>query len=762
MGDDRRAFATIFLLSATVVMLQVVLARLMIGLVYNAFYYFPIAVALLGLSGGGVYLYANRDRMESDPATLYTRYIRWALWASVALVVAVLVISEVGDLVMGSVLDARSHQQGFDGVGFFFESRIPLLVCYGAASVLPFYFLGVAIAAIFRAQSPRINTVYFIDLTGATVGALLGIVVLDHVESFNYLIVATALVALSLAIWDRMGRVYLGILLAVFAAVQTLGAPAFDAVTLRAVRYWTKSTVVHTRWVASAYMQLAQKKNKAGFRVLQDHDSNANGIEFTPGRRPESGELPTWIAGVRALNGDAGSICVIAAGLGRQMLQAYDAGFDEIYGVEMNHSLAPFAEAYKPRSHLSRFFREPGVHYIREEARHFLRTTDRKFDVIMIPPAGAAQIAATLSPSHMFTEEAIVDYLGHLSERGVFVTTVRSPWSEEGHRRRAAFLSLIRGGLQRAGIRDLDAHVFMIGRITFISKPIVPASRLDEIGATPFSEIAETVPPFDGRVTDDRPFLDAATTYHAQWRLFVDLLRGRGSISPGGVALAATVIAIVLAGAVVGWPLLRRRPRRGSIEREDVLAVAYFGLLGGAFMFIEIPLIEKLVFALGNPVYSISFCLAVLLASTGLGSIVSARLLRPMGEVRRARLNAAFLALIAVVLCMPVGLRAILSVSLGSSGLIPFLVIGLAIFPLGLLLGVPFPHGLWILGRQDRSALVPWAWAANGAVSVVAANVSAILARIEGISAMFLVAAILYLLAFAVLNVAILPAARNS
>ena len=77
-----------------------------------------------------------------------------------------------------------------------------------------------------------------------------------------------------------------------------------------------------------------------------------------------------------------------------------------------------------------------------------------------------------------------------------------------------------------------------------------------------------------------------------------------------------------------------------------IIGLLIGGLVAG-FMLIEIPLMEKLVFALGNPVYSISFCLAVLLASTGVGSQLSGRLLWNGAALHRRRLRFGFLVLLA-------------------------------------------------------------------------------------------------------------------
>jgi hypothetical protein len=66
--------------------------------------------------------------------------------------------------------------------------------------------------------------------------------------------------------------------------------------------------------------------------------------------------------------------------------------------------------------------------------------------------------------------------------------------------------------------------------------------------------------------------------------------------------------------------------------------------------------------------------------------------------------------------------------------------------PVSLALGLPFPLGLRQVG--DGAAL-PWAWALNGAFSVVATPTAALLAREAGYGAVLLCGAMMYAIAFA-------------
>jgi hypothetical protein len=79
------------------------------------------------------------------------------------------------------------------------------------------------------------------------------------------------------------------------------------------------------------------------------------------------------------------------------------------------------------------------------------------------------------------------------------------------------------------------------------------------------------------------------------------------------------------------------------------------------------------------------------------------------------------------------------------------LVTGFSLAPLGFLMGIPFPSGLaWL--RERAPGLIPWAWAINGCMSVLAAVLATIIALSVGFSWVLVVAALAYAGAWLVLR----------
>jgi hypothetical protein len=69
------------------------------------------------------------------------------------------------------------------------------------------------------------------------------------------------------------------------------------------------------------------------------------------------------------------------------------------------------------------------------------------------------------------------------------------------------------------------------------------------------------------------------------------------------------------------------------------------------------------------------------------------------------------------------------------------------LMPVGILMGIPFPTGLKILGEKNES-LIPWAWAINGCLSVLTPILTVMLAMTMGFKAVLWLGAFAYLMAF--------------
>jgi hypothetical protein len=174
------------------------------------------------------------------------------------------------------------------------------------------------------------------------------------------------------------------------------------------------------------------------------------------------------------------------------------------------------------------------------------------------------------------------------------------------------------------------------------------------------------------------------------------------------------------------------------------MVLAYFLALGIGFMFVEMALIQRLVFFLANPVYAVAVVLAGLLLVVGVGSGWAARLVAQGHSVKRLAFVAALgVAVISAIYAFGLypALRTLLGLPLAARVAVAFAVM----LPLATM-GMLFPLGLRQIGRNDAE-LLPWTWAINGCASVVATSLATLLALGAGLAVVLLAASACYVVA---------------
>jgi hypothetical protein len=164
-----------------------------------------------------------------------------------------------------------------------------------------------------------------------------------------------------------------------------------------------------------------------------------------------------------------------------------------------------------------------------------------------------------------------------------------------------------------------------------------------------------------------------------------------------------------------------------------VRVAAYFGLLGLGFLLVEMPLVQRFILFLGHPAYALTAVLFAILLFSGVGSVLSARV----------PLRWALAALVGLALLYPPALDGLFSLALRLPLWGRLMVAVAALAPLGVVMGMPFPLGLARL-RDLAPVTVPWAWGVNGAASVIASVLAALLALSFGFRVVLLIGAACY------------------
>jgi hypothetical protein len=424
-------------------------------------------------------------------------------------------------------------------------------------------------------------------------------------------------------------------------------------------------------------------------------------------------------------------------------------------------------------------YRHPGVTVVTEDARSYSRSSDEAFDIVHLALSDGYRPvtsgAYSLGERYDLTVEAFEDYWARLRPGGLLVVErwLQLPPSETLRAGAIAVESLRRTGAedpaaQLVVIRDWQVGLILVkkGLLTadelstirefsrVRSLDLVAMPGLTEAEANRYNVLEEPVyfrafgelladpeavyaaQTYDVRPpSDDRPFF----FHFFRWGQTRAVLQQLGKTwQPWGgsgyfVLIALLAVAVLTSGVLILVPLafVERTGRGGKGLR--VRTLAYFGLLGFGFLFVEIPLMQRFILFLGQPIYAFTAVVSALLLSSGLGSLAAPRL--------TARWTLPLL--VVAILFYPLGLPPLFRVLLGAPLAVRLAATGLCLAPLGFLMGIPFPDGLaWL--RERAPGLIPWAWAVNGCTSVLASMLAAMVALSAGFSWVLIAAAAAY------------------
>jgi hypothetical protein len=160
-------------------------------------------------------------------------------------------------------------------------------------------------------------------------------------------------------------------------------------------------------------------------------------------------------------------------------------------------------------------------------------------------------------------------------------------------------------------------------------------------------------------------------------------------------------------------------------------------------MAVEIALMQRFTLFVGHPSYSLLVVLFSVLLSTACGSWFSARF--PIARLGRVIMVGGF-ALAAISILYGVVLGDLLRAWIGFARPLRIIITAILVAPCGLLMGVMIPSAVRVLGASN-SALVPWGWGVNGAMSVIGTSIATLIAMYNGFTVTFIVGAVMYAVA---------------
>jgi hypothetical protein len=462
---------------------------------------------------------------------------------------------------------------------------------------------------------------------------------------------------------------------------------------------------------------------------------------------------------------------------GLDVLIAINEGVDTISTVEENTLVL---------SNVPHIYQNPQLVVHTETDRSFLRSTKEHFDIIIrslvdtYHPVGSG--AYSLGEDYSYTQEAFQDTLSRLSPDGVYVSTrwLQMPPSEwlrafilaasalenqEGDPRQqiAALRSFNTGVLfiknspftpeELAAIRAFASEkafdlVFLpdispeeVNKFAILKEPIYYQEFLEFLSADSRSEWLADYPYDVSPPTDDHPFFGHYFKWSQTRQIIAELGKTWQPFGGAGylVVLILLGLALVISAVLIFLPLFiasraTSRLKLPVLSKGRMLApIAYFGLIGLGYLFVEIPLFQSMILYLGQPAYALTIVLFSILLFSGVGSRISRRF-----DHQKAML--ALVALISLVLWL---MPTLVEFSLGLPFYLRVMITVLVLAPLGILMGIPFPSGLHIL-ESSIPELIPWVWGINGAASVLSSILAMLLALSFGFKVVLIIGGLCY------------------
>lgn len=499
----------------------------------------------------------------------------------------------------------------------------------------------------------------------------------------------------------------------------------------------TKAWGVSPRYAGPAPEQIGMVVDDTGYTALFGMGKSAESMAAFRGNVASAAYHVR--EGARAL--------IIGPGGGKDILCALSSGARSVTAVEVNPLVVQAAdEAFGEFT--GGPYRMPGVLAVVAEGRNFLAADRTRYDVLQmtqvfgrVPPSAGA---FTMSEDHLHTVEAFRGYLSHLSDDGILTIT------RFLHERRVwRILALARQGLALRGSPDPARHVvalrdrgivnFLIRRAPWTPADLAAVHRFSETMG--FSVLFSPDRPATGlpaRILGgeedprDRPFDFSAPTDDRPF--FYYTLRPEAFLSAevrrGGEFedRAVTVLRgfLVSAGGLCLVFLIVPGAllSRREPDASPVAASVYMFLVGLAYVVWEIVMIRRLALLFGSPVLSLAAGLFLILAFSAAGGYLAGR---PGTRFRGGWMLAGTVAGTAWIFLAGTAIGKFAGSPLPAR----VLVAAAYLLPPSLLMGRFFPTGLRRYASRGGGT-TPFLFAANGAASVLGAALTQALALNAG------------------------------
>ncbi len=465
----RLLFFSTLLVSAAAIAYEILLMRTLSIVQWHHFAYMIISLALLGYGASGTFIALSKGWLKP----------RFELaFSSSALLFA---ISMVASFVLGQRVPFNALEVVWNPRQFLYLAVVYLVF------FVPFFFAACCIGLAFSFRRDYINRIYFFDLFGAGLGALLIVGALFVLLPQHALLVLTTLALLASVLTGLTSDARKPLLAAqAICLVGLLLTAPHGGLALRMSEYKALSQtlqVIGTRI-------LTVSSSPLGLLTVVESDTiplrHAPGLSINTAFEPPDqlgvftdgdsmsvitrfdGNLDTmaYLGDVTAALPyrllDKPKVLILGAGGGADVLLALTNGASNIDAVELNPQMTRLVtDTYA--DYAGYLYNDNRITVHTGEARGFVAKSDKQYDLIQVAlldsfSASGSGVQA-LNESYLYTAEAIGEYMQHLSAGGLLAIT---RWLKLPPRDNLKLVATVVKALRDQGVDEPSKRLAMI------------------------------------------------------------------------------------------------------------------------------------------------------------------------------------------------------------------------------------------------------------------------------------------------------------
>jgi hypothetical protein len=770
---------SVFLIGFSTLAFEVLLTRIFSISQFNHLSFMVISIALFGFAASGTFLSIVNPGRFDRPYYLAT-------WKATVVLMMLYTVTTIGSFMVLNRLPLDYFRLPVEPIQIFYLLTAFVLLA------LPFFFAGFIVASAYTQRPEKTGSIYFATMCGSALGAIFPGLLLPFFSE-GRLVIFSALAPLigilffpgdvgknqkksknresNPILWVSAGLVIL------FGALYALTPYGNSLIRVQPSPYKALSQIMQfpdTRIdqtfnnirgridrISSPYIRFAPGLSLRYMENITQHavafSDGDNQLVLYPPKDQDRYPFSTFTLSYSGydLRPNAKSVLVLLQGGGTAIPCVEAAEIKDITIVVENPPLAAMVS------------RHYGLAVTSQPPRVFLSRSPRHFDIIHVENWGTSiPGSAALEQNHLFTTDAFRQYVAHLTDDGLIIISRRLllPPTDCLRLWANAYEGLkMTGALNPADhlavIRNWDTFTLLVSKQPFsdgapLEKFAVnrnfdcvffpgikaeQANRFNKFDAPyHFVEInrlasayrrGEENAYFKSYFLDIRPQSDNRPFpgRYLKWLKIKFLYRTLGSRLYAMLMSGEIVVSVVFLEALAVSVFLLFLPllfvRRGA-EKPSFSQGLYFFAVGSGFMFVELFFIKKYILLSGDPVISFTLVVAGILIFSSFGGAWAQK-------KEKSVLKGVLPALIAILVLTFFALDNLMNHLLRFSTVWRYSGAVLILFPIGFLMGLPFPIGM--RNMLSTSTQRAYAWSLNGCASIIASIVSAQLAIMFGI-----------------------------